>query len=403
MDSNINKKPKKSLFTILIISYVSHYIYYYSVFNKTYKDVTYLVIISLISLFLGYLIGLKFRIVSRKSLKIVILKNKLSYKNQMIIGYILICIGIFAHVLFYRKYRISNYAEGYGVSRGNGYITVFFNFWLVGMIILEYLSDNNLIGKKSKWINRILMVIYVFLYFFILTKRRQIIILFLSLLGIWKDKFTKKQKVLIYSSGLVLIFIFSIFGKVRGYIDVNGFSGVIRYTLNNFTLEWISLENFEGKFISRTLNDIYGYVQLYGHDQSILLGVLFCMIPRKLLGGTKPLSFPEWYTKHFHFDDFIRGTGYAGSFVAELYLIGGIILVIFGYLLIGYFCARIQKYRENTSSIKDTLVYSLFLYTIFILPRYDLSSLLMDAVFMYFPIILFCGENKTNSVIVDNS
>ena len=50
--------------------------------------------------------------------------------------------------------------------------------------------------------------------------------------------------------------------------------------------------------------------------------------------------------------------------------------------------------REDTAlevGSGSLLVYSLFIYTILLLPRYDLASLLIDAVFLYMPLILICG------------
>lgn len=390
-DLQAKGKNKRNAALILIIAYISHYVYYFSVFNKTYSEVRFLVWISLVALTLGYFVGSKYQIVLSRHTVIRLRGRALSYKKQKMAGIALVLIGIFSHIFFYRSHSFGSYAEGYGVTRGNGYITVFFNFWLVGMVIIEYLTENKLIDRKLKWFNRLLMLIYSIIYFVVLTKRRQIIILFLALLGIWKDKFSRFQKAILYCVGIALILVFSVFGKIRGYVDSNGLVAGLSYAISNFSKDWISLEQFEGRFISRTLNDIYYYVSQFGHDPSILLGVLFCMVPRKLLGGTKPLAFPEWYTKHFYINDYLRGVGYAGSMVAELYLIGGLFVLIFGYLTIGYICARIQKYRKQGDSIKETLIYSLFLYTIVILPRYDLASLLIDVVFMYFPIIWFCG------------
>lgn len=384
------KRLGKISLTILLIAYFSHAIYYFTVFNKTYAEVEHLVWIALVSLTLGYMFGYKYWLRFTHKNRIRLHKKTMSIRKQRIVAYVMIGIGVLSHLYFYGTHNISSYAEGYGVTRGKGYITVFFQFWIVGMIMLEYMSKENLISKRGKWINRITMILYALLYFFVLTKRRQIIILFLVCMGIWKDKFTKRQKILIYTVGILGAVLFTVFGKARGFISANGFSKGFGYVLDNFSTEWISIERFEGRYISRTLSDVYGYVQQNGYDPGVLLGTLFVMVPRNLLGGTKPLAFPEWYTMHFHFTDYMRGTGFAGSMVGELYLIGGLFSLIIGYLIIGYISARVQRYRAHSSSIRDTLVYSLFIYTIFILPRYDLGSLLIDIVFMYLPIIWFC-------------
>lgn len=163
-------------------------------------------------------------------------------------------------------------------------------------------------------------------------------------------------------------------------------------------MDWLSFGELEGKYISRTLNDVYGYVKNNGNAPGVLLGVLFCMFPRSLLGGQKPLAFPEWYTQHFYPADYARGTGYAGSMIAELYLIGGIVLVIIGYLFLGYLCARIQKRGMRQQDIQGRLVYSIFIYSILLLPRYDLASLLIDICFFYFPLIiaLKCSQKRVS-------
>ncbi len=376
--------------SIIIIALVSHYIYYYNVFHGMYPGTLHFVIVALISLVLGYLFGSIYRF--EVGYRIVFSREK---KNVLYsarrAGIFLTIIGIIAHLYFYSTRSFRSYAEGYGVSRGSGYITIFFNFWLVGMVILEYLSEQGFNRFKIKWTNRLLVLAYVYLYVFVLIKRRQIIILFLAILGIWGYRFSKPKKIVLYIGGLALVIIMLIFGRVRGYIDSFGFEGVISYITNNYNSEWIAIDNFEGQYISRTLNDTVHYVEQNGYDPSILLGVLFCMVPRSLLGGAKPVAFPEWYTKHFFISDYLRGTGYAGSLVGELYLIGGFFTLIIGYLIIGYICSRIQEFSKKNSNITATLVYSLFIYTILLLPRYDLASLLIDTVFLYLPIILLCG------------
>jgi hypothetical protein len=174
-----------------------------------------------------------------------------------------------------------------------------------------------------------------------------------------------------------------VFGRVRGYFSAYGLARGVEYALQNFDVGWLAIDELEGKYISRTLDDVYAYVQWYGCDASVLLGVLFIMVPRALLGGSKPLAFPEWYTFHFYPDDFIAGTGYAGSMIGELYLIGGAPLVCLGYVLIGFVTARMQERGSSAGDVKGNVIYAVYIYTLLLLPRYDLASLVIDIVFVY--------------------
>ena len=344
---------------------------------------------------MGYLFGIRWRIVLNDR---ALPKQDREYNPKTLreIGILFYCIGIGAHILYYSTHSITSYADSYTAGQGSGYITVFFNFWILGMVLIEYLSY---IGENStfvKWGNRFSIFFYCFLYFVVFMKRRQIILLLLSVIAIWTFRITRGRKLLYYLMGIVGIIVFTVFGKVRGYIDVFGFDNLWAYICENFTWDWLSLGELEGKYISRTLNDVYAYVQNYGNDPSILLGIVFCMVPGSLLGGNKPLAFPDWYTQHFYPADFARGTGYAGSMIGELYLIGGVVVVIVGYLFLGYLCARIQKRGMQQQDIQGRLVYSIFIYSILLMPRYDLASLLIDMTFFYFPLViaLKCSQTR---------
>ena len=74
--------------------------------------------------------------------------------------------------------------------------------------------------------------------------------------------------------------------------------------------------------------------------------------------------------------------------VGELYLIGGQLLLIFGYFCIGFVCARIQRRSRFVDDPVGNIVYAIAIYTMILLPRYDLASLLIDFVFSYVPLIL---------------
>ena len=382
-------------YTLLLLACLSHFVYYYNVINGVYPSVFFLVICSIVSLSLGYILWININTKTIFKVKTVFFN---SYKSQKVLAYFFIAVGIVSYIYFYCTYGVNSYYDSYGISRGKGYITVFFNFWLLGLIIFEYISysKNN---KKDKWLNRVFILIYIFINFCILSKRRPILILFIVLIYIWKDKIfsSTKKRLCFYGATVVFVIVFSIFGKIRGILDYSDFATAIEYVIGNFSTEMISLSNFEGKYISRTLNDIYEYVLQNGHEPSVLFGTLYCMIPRDLFDGLRPLSFSEWYTSHFYYEYYIHGVGLAGSFIGELFLIGGLFFVVLGYFSVGFFCASIQKYGMKHNFIKNTLVYSLFLYNIMVLPRYELSALVIDFVFLYVPILLLCNyKGKMN-------
>lgn len=377
--------------SLLLLAIASNCVYYLNVINGAYDRCKWLLVLAISSLVAGYFFGSIIKPNSRMSSRKMQPQNNdggsLDATTLNKIAVIFLCIGLIAHIYYYSKNPVQSYGESYGAGRGNGFITVFFNFLPIGFILNEYLASRGLLSKNAVYANRLGMLLFCALYFFCFMKRRQILFLLLAVMAVWGPKLRPCIKWFAYIAGILLIILFTIFGKVRGYFDVNGLMDTIGYVATNFQLDWISLDELEGKYISRTLNDVYGYVQAYGLDPSILVGVLFCMVPRALLGGAKPLAFPEWYTYHFYPADYIAGTGYAGSSIAEFYLIGGVVGVMLAYFVVGFVSARMQKRGRASGDAAGNIVYAVFIYTILLLPRYDLASLIIDIVFVYAPLI----------------
>jgi oligosaccharide repeat unit polymerase len=374
--------------SLLLLALVTHFIYYINVFNGTYPDIAWLVVVSMFAMAFGYFIGsVTVPLPHIAKHRHHFSSSHFDEKRLKRISFILLFIGILAHLVYYHNNPVSSYAESYGAGRGNGVITVFFIFVPVALVLNEYLISRGGQTGRFKVLNRVGMVLFCVLYFLVLMKRRQILLLLLAVMAVWGPKMRRGPKIAFYVIGVVVILLFDIFGKVRGYFDANGLLSTFSYLATNFDLGWLSLDQLEGKYISRTLNDVYGYVSLNGFDPSVLLGVLFIMVPRAIIGDGKPLAFPEWYTYHFYPADYARGTGYAGSMVAELYLIGGLPLLVCSYAIFGFICARMQRRGRTKDDIVGNLVYAIFIYTLILLPRYDLASLLIDVVFTYCPIV----------------
>lgn len=371
-----------------MLALLSNTIYYLNVFNGNYGECIPLVIIAMVALILGYLMGFTTsKYGNNIKANYQVLRPAFNVPRLKTVAVVFFVIGIGSHLLYYSMHPLTGYADSYGASRGMGYITAFFIFWPLSILLNEFLLSRKLAGKGLRIANLISVIVFCVVYFFILMKRRQIIFLLVSICAIWGPKIKFSKRTLAYILGALLVLGFMIFGKIRGYYDINGLESSILYAINNFTPEWFSLEDMEGKFISRTLYDVFGYVQLNGCDPSVLIGVATCLIPRAMLGGAKPLAFPEWYTSHFYPDNFLAGTGYAGSMVAELYLIGGIAFVIAGYALFGFLSARLQAKSNNPGNPTGNMIYCLFVYLVLLFPRYDLASLLIDFLFTYIPII----------------
>lgn len=370
-----NKCVLPKTINILIISMIIYY--WNTIFHEENFYAKILVFLAIISSLFTYII-----LTNRR--KIAISYN-LEFNKEKIkfLGYVLLIIGLIAHIIFYIPNigKIINYGDSYTIGRGNGFITVFFDFYIVGLLLLmEYYKDKKI---KGTFILITLIAPYVIFYMFFLMKRRQLILIALGLIIIVFNNFLSKRKGLLYIGVLILYVLFSIFGKSRGAIDLLGLSGGISYIMDNFTFEWISISNFEGKYMSMILNDIIRFVEYDGIDIMVLLGAITIFIPRKLF-GFKYLAFPEWYTYNFHYSMYSNGTGYAGSMVGEAYLIGHIpfIIILFGF--IGILTIIIDKlYLKGYRG-----VYAICIYIMFLLPRLDLGSLNIMLIFLIIPTII---------------
>ncbi|WP_350454594.1 O-antigen polymerase [Slackia heliotrinireducens] len=385
----VNAECQRGLFpSILIIALVSHFVYYYGVINGTYSQVQWLLAIAVGSLLVGYFFGSvivpsKERIRNKRRQ----LVDRIDGKRMKLISLVFFLVGLLVHIYFYSSHSFTNYAESYDASQGFGYITVFFNFIPLSLILNEFLISRDLMSKKWTVASRIVLMAFCVFYFLALMKRRQVLFLLLAIMAIWGPRLKPMTKGLIYLIGIGLLILFSVFGRVRGYYDANGIIPTVYFVLANFNPEWLAIDSTEGKYISIILNDVNGYVNSYGYNPGILLGVAFCLIPRALLGASKPMSFPTWYVATFHPDLYGTGVGFAGSMIAELYLIGGIEFLLLGYVAIGFICARMQRRGTLKGDPVGNIVYAIFIYTIVLLPRYDLASLVIDIAFIYLPLI----------------
>ena len=389
MSSRINVSKQKGFFpSLLLIALASQFVYYFDVFDGTYERCLGLVMLAISMIVVGYFFGATIKLSNTKlHARNAMSQSFFDAKFLKRVSMVFLLIGVIAHLVYYSSNPVTTYGESYGAGRGNGFITVFFNFVPLSFILNEFLISRGKASRRFTVFNRVAILVFCGMYFFYLMKRRQILFLLIAVIAVWGPKIKPSTKAVAYVLGIVLILSFTIFGKVRGYFDANGLAMTIVYAVSNFDWSWLALDEMEGKYISRTLNDIYGYVAANGCDPSVLMGVLFCMVPRVLLGGSKPLAFPEWYTYHFYPADYQAGTGYAGSIIGEFYLIGGVLLVIVAFFLIGFVTAKMQIRGRTSNDIVGNLVYAIYIYTLLLLPRYDLASLLIDVVFIYTPMI----------------
>ncbi|WP_235846589.1 O-antigen polymerase [Neobacillus drentensis] len=301
------------------------------------------------------------------------------------LGLFIAGIGLFSHLLYYdlSVFQGIEYSENYINSRGKGYITVFFDWLPIGMLLT--ISASN---RKNKWmifVITVLLLSYCSFYFLILMKRRQVILVLICLVAIFLNKkINIKHVISMYLLAFGGYFIFSLFGRVREKFQSASFLETLSYIKDNFSIEWISLNNgFEGKYISMILSDTMGYVDANGLNISVLFGALTIIIPRSLL-GFKFLAFPDWYTFIFHPYEHSLNIGYAGSIVAESYLYFSWAGILLFSIIIGYTSKVVDLLRER----KHNIIYGVFIYICTILPRLDFGSLIIMILFTLLPIFL---------------
>jgi hypothetical protein len=291
-------------------------------------------------------------------------------------------ISLIAHSAFYGRIigNINSYKDFYLHTSGKGYITVFFDWMPLGLLLMLQASVKS--NKKiKKSISLLLILFYILFYLFVLMRRRQIILLAFGIMVIFSDKKIFKNKLILLILGIIFYVMLMVFGKVRGIYQIYGLEYTLQYIVGHFSFEWIKIKSTEGRAASMILNDIIEYVQTNGITLKPLLGAATVYIPNSLF-GVNYSAFPSWYTKMFH-QEMLQG-GYAGSFIAEFYLYFSFPAVVFIYFIIGIFLKKIEKISRKNLSV----LLSLVMYIIFILPRLDLASLIILLIFQISPIIL---------------
>ncbi|ACK97065.1 MULTISPECIES: O-antigen polysaccharide polymerase Wzy [Bacillus cereus group] len=337
-----------------------------------------------------FLIGI---VIGRMYVKIIpiykISRDTYSLNNKLLIklGFSMFIVGLISHFMYYdiSVFRTTEYAEGYLNSRGKGYITVFFEWLPLGLLIaLQGFKEEK--RKSAIIFLLLLLIIYCGFYFFILMKRRQIILVAICLAALFIPNKVKLRNVIsIYIIGVLGYLIFGIFGKVRGVYQNSTLAETMTFISNNFDWDWIALDTgFEGKYISMILVDTMNYVESMGLDLKVILGSIIVMVPRSLLGGEKLLAFPEWYTFNFHPYEYSQNIGYAGSIVAESYLF----LSWAGIFLVALFIGYISKFIDGLSKSSYKIIYGICIYTFLIIPRLDFGSLLIIFMFSIIPIYI---------------
>ena len=385
MQKTIYISKQRNIFpSFLVLMLFSHMIYYWNVLWGNTKGTKMLVYIALFFLMLGN-IGGTFISPASKGMKV----HEGGLKEVKKFGWICLLIGISSHLYFYGRNlsHINTYADRYLVTRGNGIFTGMFCGMFTGGAILEYCYSKGFGSKRERLLSRLCLFFYLIFYLFILSKRRQIIILFILLLVIYCNKISIKNKTLIYLLGCLVYVFLVVFGQCRAYMVKNGVNGIVEYALPRINIEWFSPKSLEGKYTSQILEDIYQYVQIKGHTLDAFCGAIMTIIPRKLLGGNKLENFTSWYTLTFHYVDYFKGAGYAGSTIAELYLLGGIVAVCIAYFVLGYICNHLNKLlcADGDKKTMKILVYGYFVYCALFFPRLDIGSFIVDACFILIP------------------
>lgn len=370
------KKTKiYSIFPSSIVIIISTFILYYwniLFYGETKERILFL--IAMIMLIVGRIIYEIFPKYKRK----VVLKNE-KYPKLISYGLLMALIGVVAHLYFYSSIDVNNYIDNYMASRGRGYITVFFDFLPLGLLMVIQ-GAKHLNKKKLIFFIIICMFLYVGFYLLILMKRKQVLLLFIGVVVIFWDKARLKSLYKYYISGGILYIFFAIFAFSRNYLQRSNVLDTLIFVKNNFSFNWISPEHFEGKYASMILQDTIRYVDNYRVNPGIILAVFTSIIPRRLL-GFKLLAFPEWYSSTFYPTQYSQGAGFAGSLIAEGYLIFSWLGVVILFLTIGLLTKKIDYLMKSNKKVLFTVV----LYIILFLPRYDLASIFISSIFMFLP------------------
>jgi oligosaccharide repeat unit polymerase len=310
--------------------------------NFTMIKINFVLIFTILSLNIGYLIGIeKFKFNTK-----IIYITKSKYLNKKI-GYIFFFVGLFAFLIKVYLYVkiLNNYGYFYLYS-GNYTLPIFVrildDFFYIGYIVIM----SNFPSKKEGYI---LSFIFLLLYASMLLTgmRGEFFIVFLAI--IWMLSFLynwriKLWQLIIFGLGLMILAqsILAIKFSNVSFSNINIFE-----TINKFLYSQGVTILVLGYFIEFSNNfvDIYsGFRYLISPFVSIFYtitgqyGNRYEMSPETIYSTSDKLQYftdPEGY---------YNGAGTGSTFVAELYGLGGdIILVFLGSFLLAFFMAYLTR------------------------------------------------------------
>jgi len=301
-------------------------------------------------------------------------------ENLARFGLALLLAGIAAHLIFYLEHlgQIMQYRDNYLLARGRGYLTVFFDWVPLG--ILMCLQANQEMNKKSLALACYLSaVIYIAFYLFVLMKRKQLLLLLIGVFILNYSQFKKKKLFLLGAVAAAYVFLM-VFGQVRGFYDAHGLLETFEYIKINFTPQWLVLDNFEGRYTSVILSDVIFYTDRYGIQPWILVADLTAIVPRALW-PSKLMTLSEWYSYTFHPVLYERGGAYASSLIAESYFALSWIGVVVVFFMVGFLCSKADRLR----TAGYTVTFSVVVYVLSLLPRLGGSSIVIYILFLLLP------------------
>ncbi|MCR4441365.1 MAG: O-antigen polysaccharide polymerase Wzy [Peptococcaceae bacterium] len=313
-------------------------------------------------------------------LKEIYSEKRFSHEKLVLFGVVFMLAGTAAHLYFYSENlgQIMQYRDNYLLTRGKGYLVVFFDWLPLG--ILMCMQANQGMKKKSlALVCFISIMVYTAFYLFVLMKRKQLLLLFIGILII-KYEHIKNKKLIMFVLASAAYAFLMIFGQVRGFYDAHGLLETFEYIGTSYNSQWIMLDSFEGRYTSMILSDIISYTDQNGIQPWIILADFMVVIPRALW-PSKLMTLSEWYSYTFHPSLYERGGAYASSLIAEAYFALSWVGIVLVFFVVGFLCSKADMVKAAGYNV----AYSVVIYMIFLMPRLGGSSLIIYAVFLLFP------------------